>query len=524
MNRNLELERQGEVAANYLRIFLTIVFIFGTAFGLIWKSGIQAVLGYYIGGIIAYSFIIFFSIFVMKFFGYRPWLKYATVFMEFIGYAIVQVGYFGTEDQWKPNGILSPANYGIYFLILSGTIFRFNPRFTFITSTVLSIQFTAMALTLTVLNPQLLTMGYEGMIRLRSPLVILMGVFLFAFGVTISYATKFVRRLVEEAQNAEERAIRNYTSAKEILQSSETVAEELRKSLIDVEDVARANEDSSRDLASMVEETSATLEEMGASIESIAKMAEQQDEFGDDTSSSIDKWKDQMVRVFEAVSFARSLGEGSAATAIEGEGTVRVALDVFSQFKGTVQEVSKILGVIQDLAGKTNLLSLNAAIEAARAGEAGKGFSVVAEEVSKLADSSSRNAKEIVKQIGALGEASDTSSEKFGELVQAFRELTSGIGSIGEALAQVGDSVDKQKSLSTEVEDKNKHIRDLAKEMKNSTLEQSNGAKQILNGIEYLSRRSMEMSEITEKLRTSLERLKVTSLSLTKTLEATKLD
>ncbi len=524
MDRNLVLEKQGEVAANYLRIFLTIVFLLGTALGMVWKNGIYFALPYYITGILVYFFTILFSSAILRWIGYGSWLKYATVFLEFAGYAVVQFGYFGLEDKWKSNGVLSPANYGIYFLILAGTIFRFNPRFTFLCSSILTVQFTGMALALHALNPQLQTLGYEGMVVLRPSLIILMGIFIFAFGVTISYATRFVRRLVEEAQNAEERAVRSLASAKEILHSSESVAEELQKSLTDVEEVAKANEDSSRDLASMVEEISATLEEMGASIESIAKMAEQQDEFGNETSSSIDRWKDQMTRVFEAVSFARSLGEGSAATAIEGEGTVRIALDVFSQFKGTVQEVSKILSVIQDLAGKTNLLALNAAIEAARAGELGKGFSVVAEEVSKLADSSSRNAKEIVKQINALGDASNTSSEKFEELVQAFRELTAGIGSIGEALAQVGDSVDRQKTLSTEVEGKNQQIRELSKEMKNSTLEQSNGTKQILDGIQYLNRRSMEMSEITEKLRTSLERLKGTSVSLAKTLESTKLD
>ncbi|TGL44055.1 chemotaxis protein [Leptospira wolffii] len=524
MKSSLELERQGEVAANYLRFFLIAVFVFGTILGYVLKTGIQDLLGYYSAGILVYSFVTILSISVMRFYGYKAWLKYATVLLEFLGYAIVQLGYFWAEDHWKPNGILSPANYGIYFLILSGTIFRFNPRFTFICSVILSVQFVVMAEALYLLNPQLASLGSSGMIQLRGSLILLMGVFLFAFGVTISYATKFVRRLVEEAQDAEDRALKNYSLAKAVLQSSEAVAEELRGSLSGVEEAAIANEDTSRELASMVEETSATLEQMGASIESIAKMAETQDEFGEDTSLTIERWKEQTTRVFEAVSFARSLGEGSASTAIEGEGTVRIALDVFSQFKNTVQEVSKILGVIQDLSGKTNLLSLNAAIEAARAGELGKGFSVVAEEVSKLADSSSRNAKEIVKQIGALGEASQTSSEKFAELVQAFRELTAGIGSIGEALAQVSDSVNQQKVLYSEVEGKNREIRSLSKEMKNATLEQANGTRQILEGIEYLSRRSMEMSEITEKLRAGLERLKASSVSLSDTLESNRLE
>jgi len=111
-------------------------------------------------------------------------------------------------------------------------------------------------------------------------------------------------------------------------------------------------------------------------------------------------------------------------------------VNLLEEQTGRIEEIVTLIG---DIADQTDLLSLNAAIEAARAGESGKGFSVVALEVRKLADKTSRAASElteliqlVVDGVKAMGKSADASSAAMVSIQKGVIGLTSGIGKVVE--------------------------------------------------------------------------------------------
>ncbi len=147
-------------------------------------------------------------------------------------------------------------------------------------------------------------------------------------------------------------------------------------------------------------------------------------------SVSVGQTATNAERASEAVQDTQQRARNSGAV-------VTKAVAAMAEIEKSATEISKIIGVIDEIAFQTNLLALNAGVEAARAGDAGKGFAVVAQEVRNLAQRSAEAAKEIKGLI-------TQSSNQVGEGVEL-------VSTTGSALADMIERIDAINTFVSEI-------------------------------------------------------------------------
>jgi methyl-accepting chemotaxis protein len=166
-------------------------------------------------------------------------------------------------------------------------------------------------------------------------------------------------------------------------------------------------------------------------------------------------------------------------------------------------KIGDIITVIDDIADQTNLLALNAAIEAARAGEQGRGFAVVADEVRKLAERTTRATKEIadlIKGIQSLTHRGVASMEKAGGIVAENREMTEktavALQNIVRESNRVTDMVAQIAAASEEQSSASEQISKNIEAISSVTNQSAAGAQQIARAAEDLNRLTENLQQL----------------------------
>jgi len=254
-------------------------------------------------------------------------------------------------------------------------------------------------------------------------------------------------------------------------------------------DLAKRQQRETIEIATAMNEMTATAQEVARSAASSAEITRQADEEAATGHRVVD----------EAISAINTLATDVASMR-----------DVIRDVESRSEKINTVLDVIRGIADQTNLLALNAAIEAARAGEQGRGFSVVADEVRALAHRTQNSTAEINEMITALKEGTghtvqviERSQEQSEQTVStaaragdALQAITQGMDGIRDMTAQIASAAEEQTQVSETI---NQSVERVGSEAE----ETSDGASDILMSAAGIG------SELSQLMRT-IRRFKVT--------------
>ncbi len=196
---------------------------------------------------------------------------------------------------------------------------------------------------------------------------------------------------------------------------------------------------------------------MSVATTTVSAFSDKQSKAAAVTADFAEKLTSKIVSITGTSDAARGMAEESGSLSGDGSNKVQSAIseinmiaDGFGESTRLIRslgvhskEISAVVSVIREIADQTNLLALNAAIEAARAGEQGRGFAVVADEVRKLAERTTKSAQEIVVMINAVQGGTQSAVRSMGEGEAQIAEGVSMASEAGEAMLKIQASSGK---------------------------------------------------------------------------------
>ncbi|WP_374574335.1 methyl-accepting chemotaxis protein [Phenylobacterium sp.] len=184
--------------------------------------------------------------------------------------------------------------------------------------------------------------------------------------------------------------------------------------------------------------------EIGSAADDLSRRTEQQAASLEETAAALDQITATVKRASAGAQEADEAARSAKSEAEESGRIVNSAVAAMSAIEHSSDQISQIIGVIDEIAFQTNLLALNAGVEAARAGEAGRGFAVVASEVRALAQRSAEAAKEIKTLITASSEQVESGVDLVGRTGEALGRMVEKVGQISKLVSEIANSAKEQ--------------------------------------------------------------------------------
>ena len=278
----------------------------------------------------------------------------------------------------------------------------------------------------------------------------------------------------EESRKAQEAMTQAEAASKEAQAKTQTMLTAADK----LEEVGNVVSSASSELSAQIEqsdrgaaesaqrlsEAATAMNEMNATVQEVAKNAGSASTASADTKEKAEAGAQVVAKAVRSIEQVHQMS-------LELKGDM-------TQLNEHAQDITRIMGVISDIADQTNLLALNAAIEAARAGDAGRGFAVVADEVRKLAEKTMASTNDVGNAIKAIQESTaksmtgvDNAVERIGEATElasqsgaALEEIVATVETTADQVNAIATASEEQSAASEEINQSIVQVNDMSRQ------------------------------------------------------------
>lgn len=266
------------------------------------------------------------------------------------------------------------------------------------------------------------------------------------FGLLNSEVNKLMAYLRDLVQSIKEENDSVNDNATALLNSAEDSSAGIRQIVTSFQDIDNQNYERDQ----LLQDTQNNVVALATEAQKINDLVSNQASAVEENASSITQMVSNINSISDMIKKAASVSEDVSNISEHGFVELNNSIKLIDGINEKSQQMSEITKVIQSVASQTNLLAMNAAIEAAHAGEAGKGFSVVADEIRKLAESTSKSTKEIKKLIDDMIKAIAQSTSSMSATSNVFNRINSGVKDQTQIVETISRAMEEQSTGASE--------------------------------------------------------------------------